>query len=114
MHPESVASQAAGARRVGYLAVDRARAGKRPGVLIAHGANGVSEVVKARARRLADLGYVAFALDYVGDGAVLSDIDESRARLAKYLDAPERIREIGRASLDLLRAQPEVDPGKIA
>jgi dienelactone hydrolase len=70
--------------------------------------------VKARARRLADLGYVAFALDYVGDGALIMDMEESRARLATYMEAPERIREIGRVSLELLRAQPEVDPGKIA
>jgi dienelactone hydrolase len=114
MHTESIVYEANGASRVGYLAVDRSRGGKRPDVLIAHEAPGVSEVVKARARRLANLGYVAFALDYVGDGAVISDMNESRARLAKYLEAPERIREIGRASLEILRTQPEVDPGKIA
>jgi dienelactone hydrolase len=114
MHTQEVEYQADGARRVGYLAVDRARPGRRPGILIAHEASGVSEVVKARARRLAEIGYVAFALDYVGDGAVLKDMNESRAGIAKYMNAPERIREIGRVSLDILRGQPEVDPGKLA
>jgi dienelactone hydrolase len=114
MHTEAIEYQADGARRVGYLAVDRARPGKRPGVLIAHEAPGVSEVVKARARRLADLGYVAFALDYVGDGTVIEDLTASRTRVREYLEAPERIRAIGRASLDILRAVPEVDAGKLA
>jgi dienelactone hydrolase len=114
MHTESIAYDADGARRIGYLAVDRARPGKRPGVLIGPEASGISDVVKQRAHRLADMGYVAFALDYVGDGAVLTDMAASRALVALYLDAPERIRAIGRASLDVLRAQPEVDTARIA
>ncbi len=114
MHTESIAYEADGARRVGYLAVDRGRTGRRPGVLIAHEASGVTEIVKERARSLAELGYVAFALDYVGDGNVLDTLEKSSAILAKYREAPERIRAVGRASLDVLRARPECDPSKIA
>jgi dienelactone hydrolase len=114
IHTEDVEYHADGARRVGYLAVDRARAGKRPGVLIAHEASGVSEVVKERARRLAELGYVAFALDYVGDGVVLQDPNESRAVVTKFMEEPDRIRGIGRASMEILRGQGEVDPVQIA
>lgn len=114
MHTASIEYTADGARRVGYLAVDRARGGQRPGVLIAHEAGGVSEVVKQRARRLAELGYVAFALDYVGDGAVHTDLEKSRAVVTHYSAAPDRIRAIGHASLALLRVQPEVDPARIA
>ncbi|WP_394840741.1 dienelactone hydrolase family protein [Pendulispora brunnea] len=114
MHTESIEYQADGERRVGYLAVDRARGTKRPGILIAHEASGVSEVVKTRARKLAELGYVAFAMDYVGDGVVLQGLEKTAALLEKYRDAPERIRAVGRASLDVLRAQPECDATKLA
>jgi dienelactone hydrolase len=114
MHTESIEYTADGARRVGYLAVDRARAGRRPGVLIAHEGPGLSEVVKARARQLAELGYVAFALDYIGDGAVIEDMAQVMPRLRAYAEAPARIREIGRISLELLRAQPETDPQRVA
>jgi dienelactone hydrolase len=114
LHTESIEYEADGARRVGFLAIDRGRAGKRPGVLVSHEASGVSEIVKQRARRLAGLGYVAFALDYVGDGALIEDLGESRALVARYMEAPDRIRSIGRASLDVLRARPEVDSGKTA
>ncbi|HVY45419.1 MAG TPA: dienelactone hydrolase family protein, partial [Minicystis sp.] len=114
MHTESIEYQADGARRVGYLAVDRGRAGKRPGVLIAHEASGISDAVKERAHALASLGYVAFALDYVGDGRVIESLDESVALLARYREAPERIRAIGRASLDVLRRDPACDAAKLA
>jgi dienelactone hydrolase len=114
MDTESIEYQADGARRVGYLAVDRARSGKRPGVLIAHEASGVSDIVKQRARRLAGMGYVAFALDYVGDGVVLQDRNESGALVARLAEAPDRIRAIARESLEVLRKQPEVGANKIA
>jgi dienelactone hydrolase len=114
MHTQSIEYQAEGGRWVGYLAVDRDRKGKRPGVLIGPEASGISEVVKDRAHRLAELGYVAFALDFVGDGVMLQSMEESMALVGKYRDAPERIRAIARASLDVLRAQPEVDATKIA
>ena len=113
MHTESIEYHADDARRVGFLAVDRARAGTRPGVLIAHEASGISDIVKERARLLAELGYVAFALDYVGDGRLITNMEESIAGLTRYREAPERIRAIGRASLDVLRAQPECD-GRVA
>ena len=113
MHTESIEYQADGARRVGYLAVDRARSGKRPGILIAPEANGLHEVAKQRAQRLAELGYVAFVVDHVGDGVVLDSMEKSMALIAIYREAPEKIRALCRASLDVLRAQPEVDPTKL-
>jgi dienelactone hydrolase len=114
MHTEDIEYQAASARRVGYLAVDRARAGKRPGVLIAHEASGLTETVRERARTLAELGYVAFALDYVGDGTVLTDRAASMALVQRLSNAPDEVRALGAAGLEVLRAQPEVDPAKLA
>ena len=114
MHTESIEYHADGARRVGYLAVDRDRAGKRPGVLIGPEASGISEIVKDRAHQLAELGYAAFAFDFVGDGKLLGDMQQSMALVKMYADDPLRIRAIGRASLDVLRERPEVDPTKLA
>ena len=50
---------------IGYLAYPEAPAGSapRPGVLVCHDAAGLGEHAKTRARRLAELGYVAYALD---------------------------------------------------
>src|SRR5215207_7298593 len=50
--------------------------GKRPAVVIAHGGPGLPDHQRRRADRLAELGYVAFALDYHGGGRFISDRDE--------------------------------------
>jgi dienelactone hydrolase len=52
----------------GYLAVDEARAGCGPGVLVVHHAGGVDDEIQEKTRRLASLGYCAFALDMFGKG----------------------------------------------
>jgi len=52
----------------GYLAYDDKLKGKRPGVLVVHEWWGLNDYVRSRARKLAELGYIAFALDMYGDG----------------------------------------------
>ena len=104
-----------GAKRyLGYYAVDDAKAGKRPGVLVAHEGGGLSDVTKAVARRLAQAGYAAFALDYFGDGQPLADINEAMARLGPWMADPTGIREIATAALEVLKAQGEVDESRLA
>src|ERR1700712_4446311 len=51
----------------GFLAYDETIVGQRPGVLVFHEGLGLGDFVMARARRLAELGYVAFAADMFGD-----------------------------------------------
>jgi dienelactone hydrolase len=102
-----------GTTLVGRLAVPDGP-GRRPAVLIAHEGNGLDDVQKDRAARFADLGYVAFALDYHGGGQPLAERDEINARLTALVDDPDRARRLARAALDLLVAQPEVDAAKVA
>ncbi len=63
----------------GYLAYDDSFKGKRPGVLVAHQWKGLSEYEMRRARMLAQMGYVAFALDIYGKG-VRPKTPKKRAR----------------------------------
>ena len=71
-----------------HLALDETRTGKRPGVLVAHEGFGLSEHAKGAAERLAEAGYVAFALDYHGDGKPLSDIGEVMRRIQSWMADP--------------------------
>src|SRR5262249_34386227 len=87
------------------------RDGRRPGVLIAHEGNGLDDVQKARPARFAELGYVAFALDYHGGGRPLEDRAAINARLKALGDHPGRTRRIARAGLDILRRE---NPTKVA
>jgi dienelactone hydrolase len=52
----------------GYVAYDDAVPGKRPGVLVVHEWWGHNEHARNAARKLAQAGYVAFAVDMYGNG----------------------------------------------
>ena len=114
MHTESISYEVAGTTYVGYLAVDPSNSERRPGVLICHEGNGLGPQVKDRAHRLAELGYVAFAVDYIGGGEVLTDMAAMMAKLGGLRGAPDHVRALGRAGLDVLLARPEVDPARVA
>ncbi|MFC8981145.1 dienelactone hydrolase family protein [Streptomyces sp. NPDC057411] len=101
-----------GLTMTGYLAVP-AGTGRRPAVLIGPEGMGLSDVERRRADALAELGYVAMAFDIHG-GRYLSDPEEMLARCLPLLDAPDRMRDIGHAALDALRAEPRTEPGRIA
>lgn len=114
MKTEDIEYQADGARLVGYLAVDDSRPGKRPGVLVAPEGGGLVDLTKSIARRLAEAGYVAFAMDYYGDGKPLSDMNEVMPRIMAFMADPGTIRARAAAALAVLAAQPECDAGKLA
>lgn len=54
----------------GYLYWNDAVEGKRPGVLVVHEWWGLNDYAKSRAEQLAELGYVAFAVDMYGGNKV--------------------------------------------
>jgi dienelactone hydrolase len=104
---------AGGTRMVGRLALPGGE-GVRPAVLIAHEGPGLDDYQKDRAGTFAELGYVAFALDYHGGGQVLADRDEMMTRLAQLSADPDRTRALGQAGLDVLLREPRADASKVA
>ena len=102
-----------GLRLVGHLAVDETRAGRRPAVLISHDAGGLDELPKRTARRLAELGYVALALDYYGGGKRLEPAQVGE-RFGGLAGDPARVRAIAQAGLQVLLGSEYADPSKVA
>ncbi|MGW4197708.1 dienelactone hydrolase family protein [Streptomyces sp. NPDC005004] len=97
---------------IGHLALP-AGTGRRPGVLIGPEGMGLSDVERRRAEALAELGYVALAFDLHG-GRYLEDPEDMLDRCLPLLADPDRMRGIGHAALDVLRAEPRTDPDRTA
>jgi dienelactone hydrolase len=95
----------------GYLAYDDTIQGKRPGVLVVHCFRGLRDFVKERAEQLANLGYIAFALDMYG---VLPKDDQEAFALAKvYGDDRPLMRSRANAGLEILRGYKLTDVKRI-
>ena len=68
----------------GFLAYNPKLSSLRPGILVVHQWMGLSDFEKAKARKLAEFGYVAFAVDIYGKGVRPKDRGEAGAQARKY------------------------------
>ena len=98
----------------GYLVYDDAVQGRRPGVLMIHDRSGFSESTLADAQMIAKLGYVVFAEDIFGKGIVPKTVPEMMSTIAIYDKDRPLMRARALAGFDVLKAQPMVDPAKLA
>ncbi|MEV6260862.1 dienelactone hydrolase family protein [Streptomyces sp. NPDC051784] len=108
----TVTYPADGLTMVGHLALPAGH-DRRPAVLLGPEGMGLGDVERRRADALAELGYVTLAFDLHG-GRYLGDPEEMLARCLPLLADPGRMRGIGHAALDVLRAEPRTDPDRIA
>jgi dienelactone hydrolase len=111
---ERVTYAAGGTTLKGYIARPAATGGKRPGVLVVHEWWGNNDYTRRRADMLAELGYVAFAVDMFGNGRTAGTPEEAGALSGaawQNLGVAERR---FRAARELLARQPDVDAGRIA
>jgi dienelactone hydrolase len=98
---------------LGYMAWDDAVEGKRPGVLIVHQWMGLTDYEKGRARQLAGLGYVAFALDMYGKDTRPKDVQEAAKLAGIYSSDRALMRARARAGLDTLMASELCDARRV-
>ena len=98
----------------GMLAWDDATAEPRPGVLVAHTIAGRSAHEEARARRLAEMGYVGLAMDVYGKGTQTADFDRNRAMMDALRDDRPELQARLLAGLGCLCDQAEVDAARTA
>jgi len=101
-----------GTTLTGYLADDETRGGGRPGILIVHQGRGLAEHTRERARMLADLGFVAFALDMFGETP--RDMAHAMRLLQHMAGNPALLRRRAMAGLEQLKAQANVDAKRLA
>src|SRR3954464_13108438 len=91
---------------------DGAGGRRAPGILVCHQGMGLTEHARERARMLAELGYVAFALDMYGE--VATSREQVMALIGDLVGNPPLLRRRAAAGLDVLEAQAGVDPARLA
>ena len=98
----------------GFVAWDDAVQGRRPGVLVVHEWWGLNDHAKNQARRLAEPGYVGFALDMYGNGKVTTHPQDAQGFVAEVTKDPAVLAARFNAALAQLKQDPHVDTTRLA
>lgn len=98
----------------GYYAYDEKTVGKRPAVIVAHDWTGKNDFARNKAEKLAELGYVGFALDMYGNGITGKTKEEKSALIKPLMEDRKLLQKRVTAALDAVRNLAEVDPSRIA
>jgi dienelactone hydrolase len=102
------------AKMAGYLVNDTEQLGKKPGVLVVHEWWGHNEYARERADKLAELGYVAFAVDMYGDGKKASHPKDAMKFAGEVFGNIEEAKLRFDKALEILKNDPNVDTTRIA
>jgi dienelactone hydrolase len=98
----------------GYLVYDDAVKAPKPGVLVGHNWMGLTEETKSKADQVAQLGYVAFAVDIYGKGIRPKGPKEAGELAGMFKKDRTMLRARMQQGLQTLMAQPQVDKKRLA
>ncbi|MBI1910957.1 MAG: dienelactone hydrolase family protein [Deltaproteobacteria bacterium] len=98
----------------GFLAYDDAKKGPIPGVVVVHEWWGINDYIRGRAVKLAELGYVAFAIDMYGKGIRPTNSKDAQAQSSALGKNRQLLRERAKAGLEILRNNKLADKSRIA
>jgi len=98
-----------------FFAFDDSFSGRsRPAVLINHTWVGRDVFVAEKAKKIAALGYVGFAVDMYGKGVLGSSVEENAKLMQPFMDNREMLQKRMNAALYAVKLMPWVDDSKIA
>ena len=111
---DSVSYTLDGKTFIGYVTYDANNKDKRPAVLIVHEWWGLTDYPRKRAKQLAELGYVAMAVDMYGDGKTAEDPKTAQELATPFYNDPQLIKTRFEAAMNKLKEYKQVDPANIA
>ncbi len=101
-------------RMQSYVVYDENVEGKRPAVLVIHEWWGLNDYAKRRANMLAEMGYIAMAVDMYGNGKMGNDPGAAQALAMPFYQNPAMAKKHFDMALEELKKNPNVDQSKIA
>jgi dienelactone hydrolase len=111
---KQVSYQSNGVSLQGYIAYQEEGVKKKPGVLVVHEWWGHNDYARRRAEMLAELGYVAFALDMYGDGKLAKHPDDAKKFMQEAMSDQVVFKNRFLSALDYVRQQENVDLSNVA
>jgi dienelactone hydrolase len=97
-----------------FFAFDDSFSGRRPAVLINHAWGGRDDFVAEKAKKIAELGYIGFALDMYGKGVSGSGPEENAKLMQPFMADRGMLQKRIKAAFDTVKLMPWVDDTKIA
>jgi len=97
----------------GFVAYDAAVTTKRPVVIVVHEWWGLNDYAKKRARDLAALGYLAFAVDMFGNGQLAENPDVAQKLAMPFYMDPMKARRRFDAALAKAKSHPMADTTQV-
>ncbi len=111
---EEVSYVANGDTMKGFVAYSPVFEGKRPAILVVPEWWGNNDYSRMRARMLAQLGYIAMAVDMYGDGKIATTPQEAQQLAGALYKDPQLAKVRIEAAVKKLLSYPEADPTKLA
>lgn len=97
-----------------YIVYDSSTDKKRPAVLVVHEWWGMTDYPKMRARKLAELGYVAMAVDMYGGGTTVDNPTDAQNMAMPFYQDPKMAKNRLEIFIHALKHYSQVDTSKIA
>ncbi len=111
---DSVSYTLNGKNYIGFIDYDANKEGKRPAVLVVHEWWGLTNYTRNRARQLAELGYIAMAVDMYGDGKTGSDPKTAQELATPFYKDPALAKARLDAAIKELKTYPQTDSSEMA
>lgn len=92
-----------------YVVYDENMEGKRPAVLVIHEWWGLNDYAKMRARKLAELGYIAMAVDMYGNGRMGNNPDEAGKLAMPFYQNPQMAKKHVDAAIEAIKKNTVTD-----
>jgi dienelactone hydrolase len=84
-----------------------------PLVLVAHAWDGLNDEVRGKATRLAEAGYLAFAIDVLGGGRVMTDFADLMPTLTPFMTDRGMLTRRVQAAVPAAKSIPGADPSRM-